>query len=53
MKYLKLLIIFMFLFNTIYGQDYSGYVLNKKTNLPVEYSNIGIPGKKYRYRCRQ
>jgi len=45
MKFVKLMIIFSFLFNTVSGQSYSGFVLNKKTNMPVEYANIGIPGK--------
>ncbi|MCP4178426.1 MAG: carboxypeptidase-like regulatory domain-containing protein, partial [bacterium] len=46
MKVTKLLTIsFVFVSNLIFCQNYSGYVLDKKTGNPIKYVNIGIVNK--------
>jgi hypothetical protein len=45
MRVLILITLHFFLANSVFGQKYSGLILNKKTLLPIEYVNIGIAGK--------
>ncbi len=45
MKVFILAIICSVLSYPLFGQDYTGYILNRNTKLPVEYVNIGIVGK--------
>lgn len=42
MKNLRLLIICFVFPIMVKGETFSGHILNKKTNIPVEYANIGV-----------
>lgn len=40
-----MILIFILNCNLVFGQNISGIVINEKSKLPIEYVNIGIPGK--------
>lgn len=42
---LSVIFIFTINGNTIFGQNISGIVIDEKSNLPIAYVNIGVPGK--------